>query len=676
MPRNRPPARRSLVASVVAAVVATILGGPARARADTAVTLVNADGSGNQVTRYDTQGNTINAHGSGIHKFGDRYYLYGEDQSCGWFYSSTSPAPRAPCGLKAYSSPDLIHWTPEGPLFDVTTPFWRDACKSAGGTGGCWEPHVLYRRTTNDYVLWILTNGSYYVLRSDRPVGPFTEIGYATVARPPAQGDFDLLLDADGSAYIGFSNNNDRHLYIERLNSSFTSGSGVYVDTGAVGEGTALFVRAGRYYVVYGPLCAYCPAATRYRSASALLGRWSAERQISTDSCSGQPRKVSAIDTPSGPLYLFQSDQWNGSYNEALANYFWGPLSFSSDGSIQPLVCSRTVGLALSGARAGSLRQAPDLDQSSGQTGFTTNGACEVRTGGSSRLQTFTPARSGTLTSVSMTLYQKGTDTTSVDAGVTLSVVSLDGSGSPRATLSSETVPAGDVLWSPHKVTVFPEISVTAGTQYGIVISSTTTRGCYGWVYNDSNPYPGGQAAWIGYGYTTWQQEPMRDLKFETTVRAAAGEPDLVCGAAVWASSSTEGYGWSLSRVADGQTDSRAGELGWVSATTAAASNHPESLVVDLGSRRTFRRVTLFPRSDAPNTGENFPNDLTIETSSDGATWTERARFTSYPEPTSGAAQVLSLPASVSARYVRVRASSLRFQQGGYYFALAEVSVS
>ena len=379
MQRTRPSAQLLLAALVAAAV----LGGAAPVRADASVTLVNADGSGHQITRYDTQGNAINAHGSGIHKFGATYYLYGEDQSCGWFYSSASPTPRPPCGLKAYSSPDLIHWTPEGPLFDVTAAFWRDACKSSGGTGGCWEPHVLYRQATDDYVLWILTDGRYYVLRADRPVGPFTEIGYATVARPPAQGDFDLLLDADGSAYIAFSNNNDRHIYVERLNGTFTSGSGVHVDTGAIGEGTALFARAGLYYVVYGPLCAYCPAATRYRSASALMGRWSAERQISSDSCSGQPRKVSPIDTPSGPLYLFQSDQWNGSYNEALANYFWGPLAFRADGSIQTLSCARTVGLTLSGTRPGALRPPPELDQTSGQIGFTTSGACEIRDGGS-----------------------------------------------------------------------------------------------------------------------------------------------------------------------------------------------------------------------------------------------------------------------------------------------------
>ncbi|MFO0578029.1 MAG: discoidin domain-containing protein [Polyangia bacterium] len=664
---------RLLLAALVAVV---LLGGPARVCADAAVTLVNADGSGNQITRYDTQGNAINAHGSGIHKFGATYYLYGEDQSCGWFYSSASPTPRPPCGLKAYSSADLVHWTPEGPLFDVTTAFWRDACKSSGGTGGCWEPHVLYRRATDDYVLWILTDGRYYVLRADRPVGPFTEIGYATVARPPAQGDFDLLLDADGSAYIGFSNNNDRHIYVERLNSTFTSGSGVYVDTGAVGEGTALFARAGLYYVVYGPLCAYCPAATRYRSASALLGRWSAERQISADSCSGQPRKVSAIDTPSGPVYLFQSDQWNGSYNEALANYFWGPLAFRADGSIQTLSCARTVSLTLSGASPGALRPAPDLDQTSGQTRFTTNGACEIRDGGSRRLQTFTASRSGTLSTVSMTLYQKGTDTTSVDAGVTISVVSLDAAGAPRSTLSSETVSASEVLWSPHRVTVFPEIAVSAGTQYGIVVSSTATRGCYGWVYDDSNPYPGGQAAWIGYGFGTWQQEPARDLKFETTVRTTAAESNLAGGAAVWASSSTEGYGWSLPKVADGLTDSRAGQLGWVSSTRAAASNHAETLVVDLGSRRTIRRLTLYPRNDPPNTGENFPSDFTIETSSDGATWTAQLRLTAHAEPTTGAAQILALPAAVTARYVRIRATSLRFQQGGYYFALAEVAVS
>ena len=94
-------------------------------------------------------------------------------------------------------------------------------------------------------------------------------------------------------------------------------------------------------------------------------------RSVTTNSCGGQPAFVSAIPTTTGTTYLYASDLWNnGTTNEALANYFWAPLSFNVARRIQPITLPADV-LARPGDRLGRQPAAPaDIDQSDGVGGF------------------------------------------------------------------------------------------------------------------------------------------------------------------------------------------------------------------------------------------------------------------------------------------------------------------
>ncbi|MGD0557468.1 MAG: family 43 glycosylhydrolase [Streptosporangiaceae bacterium] len=64
-----------------------------------------------------------------------------------------------------------------------------------------------------------------------------------------------------------------------------------------------------------------------------------ASHLISANSCGGQPSFVAPPVPGAGgrPIYLYGSDLWDGSPNEALANYFWAPLKFGSGGAIEPI---------------------------------------------------------------------------------------------------------------------------------------------------------------------------------------------------------------------------------------------------------------------------------------------------------------------------------------------------
>jgi hypothetical protein len=494
--------------------------------AETIATIVNFDPAGHQVTRYDTAGNAIDAHDGDLALFGDLYYLYGTSYDCG--YSLGVKSSRF-CGFKAYSSPDLVHWTDRGPLFDATGPLWQGPCAPAHY--GCYRPHVVYNTATGRYVLWVngYDNASgYHVLTASSPIGPFTDVGEPVLAVQGSgagfnNGDMDVFVDDDGAAYLAYTDIRGNHTQIiERLNSTYTSGTGDYVRLdSALTEAPSLFRRGHTYYDLYGSTCTYCTGTpTLYQSASSPLGPWSAGTTINQDSCGGQPSFVATVPTIKGTDYLYGSDLWTGENNEARANFYWAPLSFAANGSISTFTCQNTASMNLAVDSPGRQLVPVDRDQADGVDGYRTG--CDIRAAGYQRMQTFVASRSGTLTSAAYTTFQDGNP----DRGLTVAVVAVNASLQPVGQpLYITTVPTNEIGWSPRNLTVRPDILISAGTRYGILLRSATTSGCYGLTYNDAAPYPGGGEAYSTNG-STFVAEPDRSSKFETTI----GPPNPTAG--------------------------------------------------------------------------------------------------------------------------------------------------
>ncbi|MEV7404256.1 family 43 glycosylhydrolase [Streptomyces sp. NPDC091267] len=531
---ERPGARRAVgvVRPVITLVLAALLGillpatdaGAASGHPFT-TRVTNFDADGNQVVRYDTEGNSVDAHDGEIAFFDGTYYLYGTSYDCGFAWQATS----SPfCGFKVYSSPDLVHWTDRGQLFDATDSVWQTRCN--GATYGCFRPHVNYDANTGTYALWVNVYDNsvgFRVFTGSSPVGPFSEAPVPTLAvnndAPPGgtnNGDHDVFVDSDGTGYLAYTDwRGNGDLVVERLSPDHLSGTGEYTRLSqSRTEAPALFERDGTYYLTYSdPNCGYCAGTgTSYRTAPDPLGPWSQPTKISSDSCGGQPAFVSEIPTTSGTAYLYASDLWNnGQRNEALANYYWAPLEFTDTGAISPMTCRNSFSLTLATGAAGHQIPRPDADQADGVSGFRTY--CDIRSG-VARFQTFTPSRSGTLSAVSYSGFQTGNP----DAGLEVSIYEASESFQPTgAALSSTAVPAAKTGWSPRDVTVAPDITVTAGQRYGLLISSDTTTGCYGLAYNDSSPYPGGGESYSDDNGSTFRREAGRSLKFSTCVRRA-----------------------------------------------------------------------------------------------------------------------------------------------------------
>ncbi|MCS7479398.1 family 43 glycosylhydrolase [Umezawaea endophytica] len=488
-------------------------------RAATTSTIVNSDASGGQISRFDVDGNALDAHDGSLLQVGDVFYLYGTSYACGYRYRENGDF----CGFKVYSSPDLVHWTDRG---YVTAP---------GACGYCFRPHVIHNAATGRYVMWADAGGRYLVATSPTPTGIFTPAPDPALAVGGAV-DESLFVDDDGTGYLIHNTTQveaglTADMVVERLTPDYLSTTGQHVRLG-LGDVEAFTVvkRGGVYHALMSdPSCAYCSGATGEMTATSMLGPWSGAwydpngvhqsgrpeprwraRIVNADNCGGQPLAAFPLVAADGSTgYYFLSDRWNDrAPNESLANFFLGPLSFDAAGTLRTIECVPRFTLSLPGS-PGAYRSPPDLDQRSGFDGFRHH--CDVA-GTVVRQQGFTPSRTGTLSAASITTFRNGTP----NAPVVLEVVDT----ATGTTLSRNEFPVGAVPWAPNALTARPGIAVVAGHQYLLRLRSTTTTGCYGWEYGDADPYPSGVESYSTDGGRTFTAEPGRDLKFTTDVSA------------------------------------------------------------------------------------------------------------------------------------------------------------
>ncbi|QHS57511.1 hypothetical protein GWR56_18890 [Mucilaginibacter sp. 14171R-50] len=204
-----------------------------------------------------------------------------------------------------------------------------------------------------------------------------------------------------------------------------------------------------------------------------MLGPWSEGKKISDNSRGGQPSFVSTIKLGSGNVYLFGSDLWNNAAkNEALANYYWAPLTFNADGSIIPLTCDQPF--KVTGSKVVTI---PAMDSKKSSVKGVADIARDTK-----RSQTFFAERSGVLKTIYLPAYKTGTP----DADLQVDVYRAGAQGNPVGkALVSKAIPANAIGWSVKRQVIHPAVNVTKGTAYCIVLSSATNTGSYGFTYDN-----------------------------------------------------------------------------------------------------------------------------------------------------------------------------------------------
>ena len=362
------------------------------------------------------------------------YYWYGEDRSNGYYGSP---------GVHAYKSYDTLNWIDQGVVLrsvsdaaELETDYFDalyDTVDDAGqpradriaelnyhlNTSDAAEyttiferPKVLHNEQTGKWVLWWHSDGqrtpggSMYarsmagVAVSDSPTGPFKLTGVyrmpnrtnyqacISAAVPGQARDMTVFQDADGSAFIVYSSEENRSLYIARLDDSYTNvthttdvdqvDAGQYSEDGrfpyvladgspdapvrgedfqivrecGVLEAPAVFTHGGRYYAVASGATGWAPNPQTYHTADSILGTWirgvEADDPFENVSYSSVPEGgdglLSVGDTRrstfgsqstnvldlGGGRFVYMGDRWNS--GAANSTYVWLPITIGENG--------------------------------------------------------------------------------------------------------------------------------------------------------------------------------------------------------------------------------------------------------------------------------------------------------------------------------------------------------
>lgn len=487
-----------------------------------------------------------------------QFVLIGTDYDCGrrWAWSGYPF-----CGFVAHTSKSLQsgEWSAPISLFDASGGTWQGRCVPLG----CYRPRIIYCAACAadaKFKLWVnITSGAdYVVLKSGTITGPYTETNTVSLG---GAGDFDLLLRADGNAYIAFTYyQNNWDIKIQKLNSTFDNvsgaerllvdGTGPHSDTSATYEAPTLFERSGRLFLTYSHTCGYCPGTApiyMYTDASdPVTGSWTTGSALNSNSCGGQPLGVAKIND-GADKWLFMSDLWKAEHdgqggqtqytptqshgefgwaNQARADLFMVPLTFDGSNLPQTFSCVSSFTLNL----------APDPPAPvSNLTVDSTNDSfftfCNIREGGNGSTQyyqTFTPTRTGVHT-LKVGVLKGVTDSTvcqninggtcpEVDQDLVIQVVQ-DNSGAPGTVITTNTVPRANITSSLRMQST--TATLTSGTKYGYILrpAANFSQGfaCYGHALNNNNVVSGGETYISINSGSTWSMELAgnRDLLFQ-----------------------------------------------------------------------------------------------------------------------------------------------------------------
>ncbi len=183
-----------------------------------------------------------------------RFYIYPTtDGYSGW----------AGYSFNVYSSQDLVHWTDEGTMLDLSTS------QVPWASGNAWAPCIEEVKVDGDYHYYFYFSGNagsskqIGVAVASTPTGPFTDHGSPIISTSPTGGgqqiDVDVFTDpVSGKRYIYWGNNymagaelNDDMVSLKAGTTKVMTPSGGSLSTYAYREAPYVFYRNGKYYFLW-----------------------------------------------------------------------------------------------------------------------------------------------------------------------------------------------------------------------------------------------------------------------------------------------------------------------------------------------------------------------------------------------------------------------------------------
>ncbi|MBD8546760.1 family 43 glycosylhydrolase [Sphingomonas sp. CFBP 8760] len=265
----------------------------------------------------DQRGLPVSAHGGGITKDGDTYYLFGE---------AHRDMTNAFAGFNCYSSKDLANWRFES----VALPVQQSGALGPNTVGE--RPKVMRSPTTGKFVMFMHADAIDYR-------GQF--VGYATAmnitgpyafqgpllfnGKPIAKWDMGAFQDEDGTGYVLLHGGDiyrladDYRSVREHINKAMAHGF----------ESPAMFRKGKTYYFLGSNLTGWERNDNYYFTATSLNGPWTRQGTIAPEGTltwNSQTTFVLPIADGKKTTYMFMGDRWSYPRQASAATYVWQPL--------------------------------------------------------------------------------------------------------------------------------------------------------------------------------------------------------------------------------------------------------------------------------------------------------------------------------------------------------------
>ncbi|GGF67521.1 family 43 glycosylhydrolase [Wenyingzhuangia marina] len=276
---------------------------------------------------FDNYGNTVSAHGAGVTKEKDVYYLFGE------FKSDDSIDFN---GISCYSSKDLYNWTFEKMVLPVQDS-GRLGPKRIGE-----RPKVLKCPKTGEYVMFLHTDNLKYkdqcvgYATSKTINGTYTFQGPVLFdGKPIKKWDMGIFQDTDGSGYIVTHSGN---LY--KLNDDYKSVTSQVVKnmTGQC-ESPIIFKNEGVYFWLGSSLTSWERNDNYYFTATSLKGPWKSHGHFAPKGSltwNSQCTFVLPVQGSKQTSFIYMGDRWSFPRQNSAATYVWQPLTVTKDSIYLP----------------------------------------------------------------------------------------------------------------------------------------------------------------------------------------------------------------------------------------------------------------------------------------------------------------------------------------------------
>jgi len=263
-----------------------------------------------------------------IAAFGQTYYLYPTtDGTEGWLSTA----------FTCWSSPDLKTWKNEGVILDLPRDLtWAKA--------RAWAPAIAIKG--GKYYYYYSADANIGVAVADKPTGPFKDpLGKPLVAKGAFRGqtiDPMVLVDDDGAAYLYWGQG---QCHVVKLNPdmvSFNPAAVVEFKPPGYNEGSFVFKRQGKYYLMWSEYDTRDPRySVAYATATSPMGPFTKAEKNPVLKGRGAVKGAghhSVLQVPGTDQWVmayhrFQIPGGNGYNRETCLS----PMRFDAQGNILPV---------------------------------------------------------------------------------------------------------------------------------------------------------------------------------------------------------------------------------------------------------------------------------------------------------------------------------------------------